>query len=174
MTCWVSYLYAPMTTLRKSMGFVTLDFPDEPGLLEAAGKVALAHGQLELMLRMTIKSLDGLDVRDALTLTHNMKNWQLRKAIEDKFCKRTRDPALHARLRTILRECKDLSDHRNLLLHNAWAIAFDGSIVTKGETHAWGPAPNADELTTLATKIKQCVAILNEARLVGFIKDVCR
>ena len=163
-----------MTTLRKSMGFVTLDVPDVPGLLEAAGKVALAHGQLELMLRMTIKTLDGLEVRDALKLTKQMKNWQLRKAIEDKFFQKTRDPALHERLRGLLRECKELSEERNRLLHNAWAIATDGSIVTKGETHAWGPAPNANQLTTLARQIKQCTETLNEARLRGFIKDVCR
>src|SRR5687767_9380357 len=124
-----------MTTLRASMGHVSLNFPEVPDILEAAGKVALAHGQLELMLRMTIKTLDGLSVQDALNLTERTKNWQLRKSIEKKFCQKTNDPDLRKKLRGLLKRCEELSDQRNRVLHNAWAIAPNGSIVTKGDKH---------------------------------------
>jgi hypothetical protein len=161
-----------MTTLRASMGHVVLDFPGDPNLLEAAGKVALAHGQLELMLRMTIKTLNRLSVDDALRLTEKSKNWALRKDIEKKFYEKTNDPKLQQTLRSILLKCEELSDQRNKILHNAWAIAPDGSIVTKGEKHAWGLAPTTDQLVKLASEIKECVEVLNEARLHGFIRDV--
>jgi hypothetical protein len=163
-----------MTKLRASMGHVALEFPDDPNLLEAAGKVALAHGQLELMLRMTIKTLDGLSVQDALTLTAKRKNWGLRKDIEKKFSQKTNDGTLRKTLIDLLARCEELSDQRNKLLHNAWAIAPDGSVVTKGDTHAWGPAPTADDLTKLASKIKKHVELMNQARLTGFIAEVCR
>ncbi len=53
------------------MGIVDLSLPEDPALLEAAGRVALAHGQLELILRMTIKTLAGLSVDEALNATQN-------------------------------------------------------------------------------------------------------
>lgn len=162
-----------MTKLRASMGSVALEFPGDPHLLEAAGKVSLAHGQLELMLRMTIKTLTGQSVQDALDATADSKNWELRRDIGKLFRQKTKDVTLQYRLKALLGRCAELSDKRNKLVHNAWAIAPDGSVVTKGEKHAWGKAPTADDLTGLASEIKKYVGLLNEARLRGFIHDVC-
>lgn len=156
------------------MGHVTLDFPGDQALLEAAGKVSLAHGQLELMLRMTIKPLSGFSVQDALDATAKNKNWELRRDIERLFRKKTKDVQMHLKLKSLLNPCERLSEQRNKLLHNAWAIAQDGSVVTKGERHAWGPAPTAHDLTELASEIKRYVGLLNEARLTGFISEVCQ
>lgn len=155
------------------MGSVTLEFPGDPALLEAAGKVSLAHGQLELMLRMTIKTLTGQSVQDALDATADSKNWELRKDIGKLFRQKTKDVTLQYRLKALLGLCAELSDQRNRLLHNAWAIAPDGSVVTKGDRHAWGKAPTADELNRLASEIKECVGSLNNERLHGFIQSVC-
>lgn len=163
-----------MTTLRASMGHVALDFPGDHALLEAAGKVALAHGQLELMLRMTIKTLSGFSVQDALDATAKSKNWELRRDIEKLFRKKTKDTQLQLKLKALLNPCEKLSEKRNMVLHNAWAIAPDGSVVTKGDKHAWGPAPNADDLAKLASEINKYVELLNDARLTGFIADVCK
>ncbi len=49
--------------LTTATGHVILELPGDDQLLMAAGRVALAHGQLELMLRMVVKSLSGLTVR---------------------------------------------------------------------------------------------------------------
>jgi hypothetical protein len=160
-----------MTKLRGSLGSVALEFSGDRGLLEAAGKISLAHGQLELMLRMTIKTLTGLSVQDALDATVNSKTWELRKDIVKLFRQKTNDVTLQYKLKSLLGRCEQLSEQRNKLLHNAWAIAPDGSVVTKGEKHAWGIAPSADELNSLASEIKKCVELLNEARLNGFIRD---
>jgi hypothetical protein len=45
--------------------------------------------------------------------------------------------------------------------------------VTKGEAHAWGKAPTTNDLNRLASEIKDCVGLLNEARLRGYIREVC-
>lgn len=163
-----------MTELRASIGSVVLDFPGDTALLEAAGKVSLVHGQLELMLRMTIKTLSGLSLQDALSATAKTKNWELRRDIEKLFRQKTKDVTLYYKLKALLSRCEELSEQRNKLLHNAWAIAPDGSVVTKGERHAWGKAPTADDLNRLASEINNHVGLLNEARLNGFIGDVCK
>lgn len=75
-------------------------------------------------------------------------------------------------MKAILGRCERLSRDRNRLLHNAWAIAPDGSIVTKGDKHAWGPAATLDELQSLTQDISDEVANLNQQRLSGFIKEV--
>lgn len=162
-----------MTKLRASMEDVTLHCPGDTALLEAAGRVSLAHGQLELMLRMTIKTLSGLTVQAALDATETTKNWELRRDIGKLFRQKTKDVTLHYKLKALLGRCEALSSERNRLLHNAWAIAPDGSIVTKGEKHAWGKAPTADDLNSLASEINKYVELLNEARLRGFIHNVC-
>jgi hypothetical protein len=154
------------------MGYVNLSLPEGLGLLEAAGRVALAHGQLELMLRMTIKTLSGMTVKDALSATEKTKNWELRAQIEKLFTQKSKDLSLLLKLRALLNRCEALSEKRNRLLHNAWAIGPDGSIVTKGADHAWGEAPTDADLNGLALEIAEQVEELNKARLRGFIKEV--
>jgi hypothetical protein len=162
-----------MTRLRASMGSVDLSLPEDPGLLEAAGRVALAHGQLELMLRMTIKTLAGLTVEEVLDATPRSKNWELRRDIVSLFNKKTKDTSLRLRLRAIMGKCESLSSERNRLLHNTWALAPDGSVVTKGPNHAWGQAATPKDLCKLAAQTSDVVATLNRERLEGFIRQVC-
>lgn len=162
-----------MTQLRASMGSVALNLPDDAEVLISAGSLALAHGQLELMLRMTIKSLSGLSVREALNATERMKNSDLRKQIDQLFRDKTQDKTLRLKLRAILQECENASDKRNRLLHNAWALGEDGSVVTKGPEHAWGPAPTSEEIMQMANEIGALTETLNRARLEGFIREVC-
>lgn len=71
-----------------------------------------------------------------------------------------------------LGNCKSLADRRNEILHNAWGIAEDGSVVAKGPTHAWGDAPSAADLNELAKEITAQVNALNDARLKGFIREI--
>ena len=161
-----------MTQLRASMGMVHLNLPADDETLRSAGEVALAHGQLELMLRMTIKTLSGMSVRDSLKATERDKNWELREQIKKLFKSKTKDQTSWLRLKAILNECERLSEKRNRLLHNAWAYTPDGSIVAKGDDHAWGPAPTSADLHTLASEISRQVEQLNQERLHGFIRDV--
>lgn len=162
-----------MTQLRASMGKVKLSLPGDRGLLEAAGRVALAHGQLELMLRMTVKTLSGLTVDEALNATEKTKNWELRKEIVGLFNSKTTDRALRLKMKAMLGKCEQLSEVRNRLLHNAWAISPDGSVIMKGDRHAWGPAATENDLNELAQEIATEVNNLNSARLSGFIHQVC-
>ena len=161
-----------MAKLRQLMDLVDLSLPEDDALLAAAGRVALAHGQLELMLRMVVKSLSGLTAREALDATRGHKAWQLRDEIKGLVKEKTKNRATRLRIGSALGKCKELSDRRNEMLHNAWGIDESGSIVVKGPNHIWGKAATANDLDELAKEITAQVTELNNARLEGFIKDI--
>jgi len=162
-----------MAKLRKSMSKVNLTLPDDAELLKAVGRVALAHGQLELMLRMTIKTLSRLTVNEAMNATEKWKNWELRVEIEKLFRAKTNDPSLRLKVKALMGQSEHLSDRRNELLHGAFAITNDGSVVAKGADDKWGPPPEPEVFKKLADDIGVLVNDLNEARLRGFIRQVC-
>src|SRR5947209_2680241 len=88
---------------------VLLVIPDDVELLKAAGCVAFAHGQLELALQMTVKTLAGLSVRDALDATDMMKTYELRDKIKKLFRQETRDEVAKSKLDALLNKAKRLS-----------------------------------------------------------------
>lgn len=67
-----------------------------------------------------------------------------------------------------------VADARNVLLHNAWAIDPDGSIVVHGPTHVWGPPPTVNDLNQHAKEVSELVAELNHDRLHGFVRKICK
>ena len=60
---------------------ITLDIPTDSALLAAVGKVALRHGQLDYVLRMTVKSILKLSIRDALDATDRQGSRGLRDRV---------------------------------------------------------------------------------------------
>ncbi len=62
---------------------ITLDIPTDPALLAAVGKVALRHGQLDYVLRMTVKSILKLSIRDALDATDRQGSRELRDRCQE-------------------------------------------------------------------------------------------
>jgi len=151
---------------------VSLNIPDDVDLLQAAGRVAFAHGQLEIVLRMTVMSLAGLSIREALDATATMKAYELRDKIKKLFRCKTRDESAKSKLDAFLNKAKRLSDKRNILIHRPWAKDPQGQWVVKEEDHAWGQPPSVDALNQLADEIHQTAIELNTARLSGFVKGV--
>jgi hypothetical protein len=76
----VASLKAAVAPKQHSM---VVSYVPDPPILQALGLVAIRHGQLEYALRMTIKSLTGLDVRKALDETAYVGAKALRKRILD-------------------------------------------------------------------------------------------
>lgn len=58
---------------------ILLNIPDDPTVLAALGKVAIRHGQLDYILRMTVKSILALSIREALDATARQGSKDLRK-----------------------------------------------------------------------------------------------
>lgn len=151
---------------------ISLDLIHDPKTLQAAGAVAVAHGQLEHIMCMTVKSLSGMSINDALVATSNMKAWELRESIKKLFNQKTTEEKLRLKMRAILTKAKDISEKRNKLIHRPWAIDKSGQVVVKDANHTWGPPPTSMELQVLAGQIRDVAFELNTARLKGFIKDI--
>ena len=160
---------SPRTAQRNS---IYLELPGETIHLAAAGKVALTHGQLEQTLRMLYKTLTGLKVKEALDATEGMKNWELRKICGKLFNHHTSDVVQRERFRAILGKCKRLSEERNSMIHNCWAIDDDGSVVVKSPSHQYVKAPTPEELEELAEEIQSLAIQINTERRTGFINDI--
>ena len=58
-----------VTLLLVAPSMIYLHIPDDPSVVAAVGRIALRHGQLDYILRMTIKTLGGLSIQDALDAT---------------------------------------------------------------------------------------------------------
>jgi hypothetical protein len=55
--------------------------PDDPALLAAVAKVAVRHGQLDYVLRMAVKSIERLTIRQGLDATERQGSAALRERV---------------------------------------------------------------------------------------------
>ena len=62
---------------------IYLNIPDDPAVVAAVGRIALRHGQLDYILRMTIKTLAGLSIQDGLDATARLGSRDLRERIRN-------------------------------------------------------------------------------------------
>jgi hypothetical protein len=155
-------------TLQHELGI-----PSDPGLVEALGQLAIAHTQLELMLKYTVKTLSGLKIADALHATSQDRFPELRERIKQLF--KEKKPTAHEKcqLDALLHKGKPLMNRRNTYLHSAWAQTPSGKTLIKSEDdHSWGPAPTRDDVQGVTVAILTLATELNEARLHGFIAEV--
>jgi hypothetical protein len=158
-------------SFQRNVSMISLELPKYPKLLQAIGRVALAHGQLEHILRMTIKALSGLSVQKALDATSTMRVYDLRKKIKKLFEQKSHDEVAKTELDALLNKAEQFSKKRNKLIHRPWAKDAHGKWVVKEEDHVWGPPPTAEELNQLAEDIWKIMVELNTARLKDFLKD---
>jgi hypothetical protein len=152
-------------------------YPDIPGSMNvqaALGVLVVRHGHLEYILRMTIKSLCGLSIHDALIDTNKQGAKRLRERIEKEAESRLGQCAALEKLLKLLRRSWKASDERNLYVHNVWARELDGPLKIQSEDFSWMGAPTAQELERLSDEIKDITDELNEDRLHGSLKEAIK
>jgi hypothetical protein len=150
----------------------SLNVPNRPQLLEALGRLAVAHTHLELILRYTVKSLSGLSGSKSLDLTRRKSISDLRKRIKKRFKKHNPSAAEASRLDEILEKAKLLSGKRNSYMHRAWSETEAGQTVLQGEDLELGAAPSEAVIERITSEILVLGRKINDARLHGFIHDV--
>ena len=119
---------------------VTNWVPDDIELLAAIGRIAVLHGHLEYCLRMTIKSLTGVEVGESLRETELKGFKRLRCRIEKEA--RPGDGDKAAELLKIVDRSRAATDRRNELLHGFWCKR-DGVPAVRIER---GEKPRASDL----------------------------
>jgi hypothetical protein len=160
------------TTTNAGPSFLMFHVPeDQPELLAAVGKVALLHAQLDHTLKLTLKTLSGVSIEDALDATE----YETSSALRDRVKKLGRDAmgdgTALIQLQALMTRCKRVTERRNELLHSIWCRDHGTQIngVTDGLDAR--PLPTLDELKALATEIRFLLNVLQEARLLGFIVE---
>ena len=91
-----------------------LTIPKHPGLLEALGRLAVAHTHLELILRYTVKTLAGLSVKEALDATNRARISDVRRRIRKLFEQKKPLELEKAKLEALLGAATRLSEERRL------------------------------------------------------------
>jgi hypothetical protein len=161
----VASLKASLVPKKYSM--VVAYVPD-PSSLQALGLVAVRHGQLEYALRMTIKSLTGLDVREALSGTAYVGAKRLRERILKTARAKVVQNSDIENLAELIDRSATVTERRNAVLHGLYAQEVNCQAMLF-ENDAWRPVPTPDELNALATEIATITQDIHEARLHGFL-----
>jgi hypothetical protein len=150
-----------------------LALPQHPGLLEALGRLAVAHTHLELILRYTVKTVAGVSLRDGLDATEGERTSDVRRRIKKIFVQTKPTEAEVVKLDALLNRARLLSEKRNDFLHSAWSETDDGQAVRKREgDHRWVSAPSKEDVDAVAAEIMLVAKEINDARLRGFIYEV--
>ncbi|MBH0191988.1 MAG: hypothetical protein HP492_09585 [Nitrospira sp.] len=143
--------------------------PDDPALLAAFGEVALRHEHLSHILRMTIKTLAGLEVNEALDATAFDGAAILRNRVRKLARQRFGEGQTLLKVQSLTERCRRATERRNDYVHSVWAQELDGEAKRRGGNRRWLPIPSVAELQTLSQELQALAQELNHARLEGFI-----
>jgi hypothetical protein len=143
--------------------------PQNPALLAAFGEVTLRHEHLSHILRMTIKTLAGLEVTEALDATAFDGAASLRDRVRKLAKQKLGEGQALLKVHALLERCRRATERRNEYVHSVWAQELDGEAKRRGERHEWLPIPTIPELQSLSQELLSLTKELNEARLEGFL-----
>jgi len=151
---------------------ITFDIPKNPKLLASIGAVAVRHGQLDYILRMTIKSISAIGLEEAIDATEGKTSDELRRLIR-KMAKPKLGEASpsYLRLEALLNRSQQATRRRNELFHGLWAADIEGEELFRHGSRKWKSAPEVGELEELTNEMQSITNELNEARLSGFLRD---
>jgi hypothetical protein len=143
--------------------------PADKDLLAAYGEVTLRHEHLNHVLRMTIKTIAGLEVDEALNATVHDSSSQLRERIRKLARQRLGEGEPLLKVQALLERCRRATDRRNDLVHSVWAKELDGEAVRRNNDLRWQRLPTVDELHSLCQEVLALTNELNQVRLEGFL-----
>lgn len=158
-----------MATLNDQR-MMMFHIPSEP-ILVRLGTIALRHAHLDHILRMTIKSLTGVSIGQALDATAFEGSRALRERIKKLARQRLGEGKALVQLQALLERCRRASDKRNKFTHNIWAQELDGDPKIQDGNLGWSPPPTIEDLTALASELEAVTKELNEARLHGYLAE---
>lgn len=156
------------STIQKA---ILLGITNDRNILAEVGVSTIRHGQLDHILRMTIKSLMGLSINDTIDATARYGSADLRKLIGKLAKQKFGNGEVLLKLQAILERARRATDKRNILIHSLWAHELDGKSVIRNKDHTWQTTPKTEEIQALSEEIVAITTELNRARLDGFLSE---
>jgi hypothetical protein len=147
---------------------ISLGLPKDPAVIVAIGKLAIRHGQLDYGLKLTIRSIRGISVEQALTDTKRKSPHQLQALVAEHARERFGEAPALVRLRELLHRSRQATDHRNSVLDDLWATESDGAPIHAPERHQRA-LPRVAELEAVADNLFSVVKELDHERHRGFL-----
>jgi hypothetical protein len=149
---------------------ISLGLPSDPSEVVAIGKVAIRHGQLDHGLKLTIRSIRGISVEQALAETKRKSLHQLQALVEEHARDRFGEAPILVRIRELLHMSRQATDHRNSVLGDFWAAESDSAPIhaPKKKSRA---SPRVAELEAVADNLFSVVKELDHERHRGCLHE---
>jgi hypothetical protein len=149
--------------------WITYCIPTDESLLAAVGRVAIAHAHLDNVLRMTIRSILGMSVNEALDETFRVGSAKLRERIRHEVRSKLRDKE-RRRLDAILKRAEEATEKRNVILHGLWTEPVGtAEKYIRRDDKTFGPQPTVDDLKSLLDEVCAVTKELDEDRHGGLV-----
>jgi hypothetical protein len=148
---------------------IVLGIPDHDELLKALGRLAIAHGNLEMVQIMCLKTLEHLRPDKALEEYRQSGAARIRERIEDAVVAKARSGEERRKKDVIepLRDARCHSKRRNALLHRFWGKDPKGDWRSSGDESNWEGLPDIAVIDDLVKSIRQTTKDLNDQRFNG-------
>lgn len=146
-----------------------LEIPDDPELLAAVARVAIAHGHHELIMKRTLKTVNGWELEAADAALKRRSISTVRQWLRNDLARRLGAAPEVDRMAELLDRSEALSDRRNDLMHGIWCRELDGERMHLGDAGLTIPAPA--DLDDLAWAIKAITDQINDARLNAWLAE---
>src|ERR1700759_1672394 len=105
----------------------SMEFPKDPVVVVAIGRVAIRRGQLNHGLKLAIRSILGTSVEQALAATKRKSPYQLQALVEEHARNRFGDAPESDRIRELLQKSRQATDHHSSIMENLWATELGAS-----------------------------------------------
>ena len=161
----------PVVTASNAISakMVVFEIPKNQGLLAAIGTVTLRHSQMDHIFRMTIKTLSGVSIPDAMNATRFEGSRALRERIRKLAKAKLSEGAALIRLQALLERCRRATEKRNELVHGVWYRNVDSETLMHIDGHDVKGIPTIATLDSLAGELLKLTRELNTARMKGFL-----
>jgi len=147
-----------------------------PALTRELGKIVIRHGQVDHLLRLTIKSLLGISITDPLYKheTHKKRSSVLRERIRE--LARGRLAAHKAVLDELIAQIDSierLTNLRNIIAHGVWSRVTTGGLakLRDPQDDKLHPLPTVKQLKVAEREMYALYLALNHSRRKGRLKQ---
>ena len=153
----------------NSSKMIMFHVPEDKELLAAFGEVAIRHEHMSHILKMTIRTLTGVSVDEAVKATAHENISQIRTRIKKIARTKLGEGEALIKLQAILCDCKHLTDKRNELTHCLWTQELDRDAQLRDPHGNTQPLPTAQDLLDLAKSMGELTNRINRERFEGFL-----
>jgi hypothetical protein len=148
---------------------IELGVPEDGELLKALGRLAVAHGNLEMTQIMCLKTLYHMRPHEALEQYRRKGATRIRELIEQRVRELAEksENVLVTRVVEVILDVRYHSKRRNALIHRFWGHTQDGDWKSSGDESNWEGLPSIDVINDLVRSILKTTQELNRERFKG-------